>query len=346
MRRRKLLTAALAMGTFAVTRTLARRGRGADAVAAAPGAAVSDLASVPPVALGAWIPGSWGSGAPIDAFTSLVGAAPALLLWYQDWVHNPGFNAASLDVAYDKGAAPVLTWEPWDYTAGPNQPAFALKNLVAGAYDAFILQWARGAASWGKSLFLRPMHEMNGNWYPWAAGVNGNAPSDYVAAWQRVVRIFRSVGATNVRWVWSPYVVGGLVSPFETFYPGDDWVDWVALDGYNWGTTQSWSQWRALIDVFGPSYATLAQLTAKPMMIAEIGSAEQGGDKAAWITQGLLSDAPTQLPRVRFILWFDENKETDWRVNSSSTSLAAFSQVAGSPAFSGRLVQALSALKT
>ena len=39
--------------------------------------------------------------------------------------------------------------------------------------------------------YLRPMHEMNGNWYPWAEGVNGNVAGDYVNAWRHVRAIFR-----------------------------------------------------------------------------------------------------------------------------------------------------------
>jgi beta-mannanase len=53
---------------------------------------------------------------------------------------------------------------------------------------------------------LRFAHEMNGNWYPWSEGVNGNAAGQYVPAYRRVVTLFRSVGVTNVTWVWSPKV--------------------------------------------------------------------------------------------------------------------------------------------
>lgn len=44
---------------------------------------------------------------------------------------------------------------------------------------------------------------MNGNWHPWAQGVNGNQAGDYVRAWQHVHDLVASMGATNVHWVWS-----------------------------------------------------------------------------------------------------------------------------------------------
>jgi beta-mannanase len=302
-------------------------------------AAAQTVPRARPLALGAWIPGSWGQPAALDDFATLVGARPAVVLWYQDWGHGSAsaFNAAALDGAVSRGAIPLLTWEPWDYTAGSDQPAYALSALARGRYDDFIRQWAAAAGHWGKTLYLRPMHEMNGNWSPWGAGVNGNTPAEYIAAWRHIVTIFRQEGARNVRWVWSPNVVAGGVASFDPFYPGDQWVDWVALDGYNWGTTQPWTQWQSLAETFGTSYRLLAALTSKPMLIAETASAELGGDKAAWISQGLLTDVPMLFPRVRAVLWFDENKETDWRVNSSAQALRAFQQVATSPVYRGRL---------
>ena len=296
-------------------------------------------AAAAPIAFGAYIPGAQWDATQIDAYRSLVGTAPAIVMWYQDWAHadTSGFAAGSLDAVVARGAMPLVTWEPWDYAAGPNQPAYALGAINAGTYDAYIRGWARDAAAWGKPFYLRFAHEMNGNWYPWSVGVNGNTGADYVAAWRHVVAIFRQEGATNVRWVWCPNVIFDGSAPLATVYPGDAWVDWVALDGYNWGTSQTWSQWQSLTQVFAPSHDALAALTAKPMMIAEVASAEAGGDKANWIKRGFLTDLPKQLPRVRAVVWFNENKETDWRVNSSTSSLNAYRQVAASAQYKGRL---------
>ena len=47
---------------------------------------------------------------------------------------------------------------------------------------------------------------MNGSWFPWSEGVNGNRAGEYVAAWRHVHDIFTAVGATNVTWVWCPNV--------------------------------------------------------------------------------------------------------------------------------------------
>ena len=141
--------------------------------------------------------------------------------------------------------------------------------------------------------------------------------------------IFREEGATNVQCIWSPNVAYSGSTPFGDLYPGDAYVDWVGLDGYNGGRALS-QRWLSFSQIFMASYETLAAMGSKPMMITETASTELGGDKAAWIRQGLLNDIPSKFPRVHAVIWFNENKETDWRVNSSPQSLAAYREVAAS----------------
>ena len=165
---------------------------------------------------------------------------------------------------------------------------------------------------------------------------DGNTPSDYVAAWRHVHDIFTQVGATNVRWVWSPNIIFPTSTPYASIYPGDGYVDWVALDGYNSGTVGS-GPWRNLATLFEPSYVQLAALTAKPMMIAEVASSEIGGNKAAWIVDAFTHDLPQQLPRIRAVIWFDDDKEQSWSVTSSQGALLAYRNVVSLPRYRGSL---------
>lgn len=285
------------------------------------------------VAFGAYISGAPWDPAKIDAFTSTVGAAPSIVMWYQDWAH-PGvreFDPAKMNAVVSRGAMPLVTWNPWDDSGPASQPAYALRAILTGNYDPFIRQWARDAAAWGHPFLLRFAPEMNGYWFPWSVGANGNHAADYVATWRHMVDIFRQEGATNAAWVWCPNATGTPQADFATLYPGDGYVDWVALDGYNWGASQPgdpYKHWTSFADIFGPSYQALVTLTQKPLMLAEVASTEIGGDKAAWITQGFQTDLPTRFPRVRAVVWFDENKETDWRIESSAAALAAYRTVA------------------
>ncbi len=292
-----------------------------------------------PLVLGAFIPGARGDAQAILAFATRVGTAPSAVMWYQDWAQpeTRAFNADQMDGVYIHGAVPVVTWEPWDAMAGRDQPAYALRQILAGSYDAYVHEWARAAATWNRPFYLRFAHEMNGTGYPWTPAMNGNTPEEYVATWRHLHEIFQQEGATKARWVWSPTVATPDTSPLASLYPGDAYVDWVGLDGYNWGTSQPWSHWSDLADVFAASYQLLAALTLKPIMIAETASTESGGNKAQWITQGLLTDIPQRFPRIRAVIWFNEAKETDWPVDSSPATLAAYRAIARSPLYQGSM---------
>ncbi|SDS95322.1 Glycosyl hydrolase family 26 [Pseudarthrobacter equi] len=289
--------------------------------------AVQAAATPPPPAsnallrFGAATAGGPLASAELDEVATLAGENPTMVLSYKDFLQAPPL--AELDAVQARGATPLVTWEPWAWGGGVDQPAYALDRIAAGDFDARILQWGQALTSWGKPVMLRFAHEMNGNWYPWAEGVNGNQAGDYVAAWRHVHDVMASTGAGNVQWVWSPNVPYWGSTDLAGLYPGAGYVDIVALDGYNWGTSQSWSSWVAPQDLFGPGISQLRGLAAgKPILIAEVASSELGGSKASWNT-ALVSYLSAQ-PDVMGFVWFHLQKETDWRINSSDASAAAF----------------------
>ena len=117
-------------------------------------------------------------------------------------------------------------------------------------------------------------------------------------------------------------------------YPGDEYVDWIGIDGYNWGDTQSWSGWEDFKTLFREQIRRTKQLWPdKPIMIAEFASAEKGGDKAAWIKQ-LPGFLKSSMRDIDAIVWFDIKKEADWRVKSSKKSEAAFKEIMQDQIFS------------
>lgn len=258
----------------------------------------------------------------LDRFEQDAAKRVGLFAYYRGFAHHPAFDPSEAESVRRRGAIPMITWEPWDYTGGQKQPAFALRRIAGGAYDPYIRRWARGIRAWGKPLLLRFAHEMNGDWYPWAEAANGNAAGDYVKAWRHVHRIFRSVGTRNVKWVWSPNVAYPGSTPLAGLYPGDRYVDWVGVDGYNWGTSQPGKRWQSFQELFDPTLAEVSRITDKPVMLAEVASSELGGDKAAWITDFFA--ALKRRPQIRAFAWFNHDKETDWRIQSSDSARAAF----------------------
>jgi beta-mannanase len=261
-------------------------------------------------------------GTALDGFEAAAGKRVALVNSYMS-LASTRFDTVFADAVSARGAVPMITWEPWrDGSLGPRQPEFALRRFLAGDFDGLIRKWAESARDWGRPVLLRFAPEMNGDWNSWSPGVNGNTAREYVAVWRHVHDVFTAVGARNVEWVWSPNVSFPGSTPVRDVYPGDAYVDWAGLDGYNWGSSRPGTRWQSFNAVFGPTLRAIARLTTKPVVLTEVASTELGGRKSAWIRDFLAQ--LSRYPSVVGFVWFQYDKETDWRIDSSTASRAAF----------------------
>jgi len=251
---------------------------------------------------------------------------------------NHNFFAWNLDFTVQAGKdlaankIPLITWEAWINGVGT-----PLDDIINGVQDSLIRSRAQSAKALGKPFFLRWGHEMNGNWYPWDGfhnGANQAATTKYISAFRHIHDVFTSAGANNVLWVFSPNcdgVPGDSWNQWANYYPGDNYVDWMGVDGYNWGNVQTTSVWRSFSNIFGPIYSGLAA-NNKPIIIPETASAEGGGDKAAWIS-AIVPALKSSFPGIKAMVWFDTNKETDWRFDSSTAAKNASVAMANDPYF-------------
>jgi beta-mannanase len=277
-----------------------------------------------------------------------IGKGVAISGVYLNW--RSGFNGGLLTANAYVGRITMITWE---FMPGSSQMLEAyegrvLEGITDGLFDEYIASWAEGMRKFGKPAMLRFGHEMNGDWYAWSGIKNGGAvtgefgdpdladgPERYVAAYRYIHDSFQQHGADNVLWVWCPN------APFETmenalgvwnnaaaYYPGDEYVDWLCFDGYNFGASsfgQSFnSKWVSFDEIFATSYAELQAINSdKPIIIGEFASTEEGGDKADWIID-TFTKIEKDYPQIRAIIWFHTSKETDWRINSSDAALEAY----------------------
>lgn len=256
-----------------------------------------------------------------DRFAALAGAQPDLLHLYAST--RDSHPQVHLDTIHQLGATPVLTLEPWNPRVGPYQPDFSLSSINAGQHDSDLDRWAADLGSWGHPLLLRFAQEMNGTWYPWSVGLYGNTAAEYRAAWVRMHRIV-SAQAPNVEFVWAPNVLTEGTRDFADCYPGDRFVDYLGLDGYNWGDTPG-HQWQSPEKLFSASVAALRRLSATlPIVLTEVGCADGAppGDKAQWIRD--FFELIVRDPDVTGFMWFQTDKERDWRFNSTPASTLAF----------------------
>lgn len=245
----------------------------------------------------------------VTKFDASSGKATNLYSYYQSFFWDAAFNTALAKQVSAAGKIPMITWEPWEPNGVANQTAYKLSNINAGKFDTIIKNWATSIKALGFPIYLRFAHEMNGDWYPWG-NTNGNKAGEYIAAWSHVRNIFDAAGVTNVVWVWSPNVD----FPITPYYPGDSSVDWIAVDGYNWDTSTP-------EQVFGKTFDQVRALApAKPVMIGETGCPEYSG-KPAWIKSFF---AMLKARNIKGFVWFNYNKEQNWRTDSSTAALAAF----------------------
>ena len=250
------------------------------------------------------------------------------------------FPTTTMEAIRQRGSIPMLVWAAADNTLGVNQPNFRSSVVAGGAHDAYIRAFAQQARAWGKPFFVKLNWEMNGYWnWPWMEGKdngttipNGNQPGDFVRSWRHIHDIFVQEGATNATWVWCPNVADGWSAPFSQVYPGDTYVDWTCLHGYNWGNLYNPPGWQSFAQVFNSSFnansyqQVVGLAPAKPMMLGEWASTELGDGgtaKANWITDALNTQIPNNFPQVRAIVWYSVNDGQPWPVDSTTPSLTA-----------------------
>jgi beta-mannanase len=80
---------------------------------------------------------------------------------------------------------------------------------------------------------------MKGDWYSWALNSN---PNDNILSWHHIYDKIsnKSLDSTRLQWVW--YVNNADVSNYtaENYWVGDNYVDWLGIDGYNFSQSENW----------------------------------------------------------------------------------------------------------
>jgi len=251
------------------------------------------------------------------------------------------FPTKEMEKVRTYGAIPFFNWSSQESAINPSlttsMPDFQLSDILSGRYDPYIRRFAIDARNWGHPFFLRFDWEMNGNWFPWAEGVNGNNGGEYVAAWRHVHDIFTSFGATNAAWVWCPYAeFKRKFAPLAPLYPGGQYVDWTCMDGFNWGSNPTNPhKWRTFDSIFSSTYRRLVKRIApdKPIVLAEMASTGAPRAKARWIND-MFKQLALRYRRVRGLVWYDQiDRGIDWLLESSPEASGAFARGIANPAF-------------
>ncbi len=237
-------------------------------------------------------------------FAHATGVRPAVLEYYT--VFGDRFDPARARIPVRLRAVPLIQWLP---------RRTQLAAIAAGGYDRYLRRYASDIRRFGCPVLLSFAHEMNGPWWSWGEG--RQSPASYRAAWRHIHTVFASARTSNVVWVWNPNVSTpsqAAASP-AAWWPGARYVGMIALDGYDWNATDTFTS------VFGSTLdAVHAIAPGKPVMIAETGA--YPGPAMPRRIRHLFSGAVAD--HLKGVIYFDHLGHNDWRLEGHPAALAAF----------------------
>jgi hypothetical protein len=252
-------------------------------------------------------------------FQQKIGQQSNYLPVFIHWGNENNFPYQFAEYATLEKQTIVIYWEAMDYNYKDltSDKRYSYDEILSGTYDKYITDFAASLKKYGRPVILVPFEEMNGDWYSWSVTKNGNTPAKHVAAYRYIHKFFNN--SPNVKFAW---VVNYDTVPDtkenqpQTYFPGNAYVDYVGVNGFNFG-----EPWQSFDEIFSNPLSYLKNFN-KPIIIFSMASA-QGPQKAAWIKDA--ADKMTKYPIVGWI-WFNENKEKDWRIWSDNESLKAFQE--------------------
>ncbi len=259
--------------------------------------------------LGVYQPDAPRSYVDVNQFAQGIGRQPNLVSYYSPWLEP--FQGRFVTAAAKHGAVTLVQIDPKNVS---------LASIATGQYDTYLRSYAAAVKAFGSHVVLSFGHEMNGNWYSW--GYQHTPARVFVAAWRHIVTIFRQEGARNVTWLWTINIIDTQDNhiPIPTpWWPGKSYVNWIGIDGYYYGPTDSFAQ------IFGPTIVDVRAFSNDQILISETGATNAAGQSAK-ITDMF---AGIRTYGLRGFVWFDANS-TDasngvvprWRL-SSPAALAA-----------------------
>ena len=215
-----------------------------------------------------------------------LGKRQASAVTYVDWCNNSigWFYPLDMDPIWKQSSIPIITWKIAQCNHGDSGDPGIMKLVAAGSFDSYINYFADRLKQWlagpdgiygnddDRRAYLRPGHEMNGNWYSWSSG---STPSDYIAGWHHTYELVtgRGLDPTRLQWIWSVNAPDVGQYKAEDYWVGDSYTHWLGIDGYNWGSSQSWSHWETPSDVFDDMISRLRKLSpSKPLSFNEYGT--------------------------------------------------------------------------
>lgn len=223
----------------------------------------------------------------------------------------------------------------------------SIANAAPGStVDNEIRSWARRIRDFQAPIYVTLHHE------PESTSNNAYGTSnDFIAAWRHWVDVFREEGATNVKFMWIMTDYSYMVSSSDRrhapkWYPGDDYIDAMAIDAYNWHVCRpnQDNAWKTLAQIIEPFRAFGAQHPSEDLWLAEWGTWEDpqvANRKAGWIDQARELFKQPNYAQFKGISYFNADAINPdfpnclWYVSTSTSATASFRTMAQDPWYQG-----------
>lgn len=254
----------------------------------------------------------------------------------------PALVVLELGSAWDAGYVPFV-----NLGAGTDRVPRTAADIANGVVDHAIRAWADAFRDWSnngeKRAIIAPMQEANGGWTTY-----GLDADNYKLAYYRIQSIFAQEGVqrNSVMWAFAPNGWSEEGYEFERFYPGDTFVDVIGFSAYNFGACPVWASddsWDRFETLYRPYLDRMLAMAAdKPIIVAEFGSVDKGGDREKWLQETLTKFL--QYPTLRGWVYFNRTEtaatlkclpSTDYRVYNPEldTGSLAFKTITTQPPY-------------
>lgn len=240
----------------------------------------------------------------VKVFEGAMGHRAQGLSFFADLDKKPP-TETMIEKSFKSGRAVMINLQP-----RPTEDAEDLNDIFSpltflrGNHDKTLKNLAKMMAGFGNTpIFVRFAFEMNcSDWFSWCGNANG-----FVKMWRHTVDIFRESGALNTKWVFSPNYLP-YPENIKDYYPGDDYVDVVGADIYDW-EEQSPS-----FAVNRVNYYLRQMAPEKPLIVSELGAGGLGKDE--WLTHAVYLNLSQGASAVNFFQ-IRKKGERDWKIENA-----------------------------
>ncbi len=209
-----------------------------------------------------------------------------------------------------------------------------------------MVSWAQQIAGFQDRVHLTFHHEPEA-----ASNLENGTAADFVGAWRAFMTVLEDQQVTTLGRVWimtdySFHVPADDRRHADGWYPGDDWVEAIGADAYNWHDCRPdvSVDWTSLAVNIEPLRRFGLDHPDEELMLAELGSVEDPLDserKAAWIDGAASLFLDPTYDQFTLVSWFNIDHPTpgttcDWRTSTGDTSAEAFARLAAAPLFGGQ----------